>query len=83
MTLQLTTGENVEILINNSETIQLVEAKKLIDQEIISGGMIPKINTCLDSVNNGVRGVVIMDGRKQHSILNEIFSDAGAGTLIR
>jgi acetylglutamate kinase len=45
--------------------------------------MIPKINTCLDSVNNGVRGVVIMDGRKSHSILNEIFSDTGAGTLIR
>ena len=51
--------------------------------ETITGGMIPKINTCLDSVNNGVRGVVIMDGRKSHSILNEIFSDTGAGTLIR
>jgi acetylglutamate kinase len=37
----------------------------------------------LDAVKNGVRGVVIMDGRKPHSILNEIFSDAGAGTLIR
>ena len=45
--------------------------------------MIPKINTCLDAVKNGVRGVVIMDGRKPHSILNEIFSDKGAGTLIR
>jgi acetylglutamate kinase len=56
---------------------------EMIKDGTITGGMIPKINTCLDSVNNGVRGVVIMDGRKQHSILNEIFSDAGAGTLIR
>jgi acetylglutamate kinase len=55
----------------------------MIKDETITGGMIPKINTCLDSVNNGVRGVVIMDGRKPHSILNEIFSDSGAGTLIR
>ena len=56
---------------------------EMIENEIITGGMIPKINTCLDAVNKGVRGVVIMDGRKNHSILNEIFSDAGVGTLIR
>ncbi len=56
---------------------------KMITDEIITGGMIPKINTCLDVVNKGVRGVVIMDGRKDHSILNEIFSDDGVGTLIR
>ena len=49
----------------------------------ISGGMIPKINTSLDAVNNGVTGVVIVDGRKPHSILFELFSDKGAGTLIR
>ena len=49
----------------------------------ISGGMIPKINTCLDAVNNGVTGVVIVDGRKPHSILFELFSDKGSGTLIR
>ena len=55
----------------------------MINNETITGGMIPKINTCLDAVNNGVKGVVIMDGRKPHSILNEIFSDTGAGTLIR
>ena len=55
----------------------------MVKDETITGGMIPKINTCLDSVNNGVRGVVIMDGIRPHSILNEIFSDAGAGTLIR
>ena len=58
-------------------------AKKMIDDKVIKGGMIPKINTCIDAVNNGVRGVVIIDGRKPHSILFELFSDKGAGTLIR
>ena len=63
--------------------ISSVKTLELIKDQTISGGMIPKINTCLDAVNNGVKGVVIMDGRKPHSILNEIFSDLGAGTLIR
>ena len=58
-------------------------ANKMLEDRSISGGMIPKINTCLDSVNNGVTGVVIVDGRKPHSILFELFSDKGAGTLIR
>jgi len=58
-------------------------ANKMLENGSISGGMIPKINTCLDSVNNGVTGVVIVDGRKPHSILFELFSDKGAGTLIR
>ena len=65
------------------EEISSSEIMEMIKDETITGGMIPKINTCLDSVNNGVRGVVIMDGRKPHSILNEIFSDKGSGTLIR
>ena len=58
-------------------------AEKMLKDGDISGGMIPKINTCLDAVNNGVKGVVIVDGRKPHSILFELFSDKGAGTLIR
>ena len=78
---------NVEgVLDNNKKLISEISSKKVIElikNETIRGGMIPKINTCLDSVKNGVRGVVIMDGRKPHSILNEIFSDTGAGTLIR
>ena len=78
---------NVEgVLDNEKKLISEISSKKvmeLIKNETISGGMIPKINTCLDAVVNGVRGVVIMDGRKPHSILNEIFSDTGAGTLIR
>ena len=59
------------------------KAEKLIDQKIISGGMIPKINNCLDVASNGVKGVVIIDGRKNHSILFELLSDKGSGTLIR
>ena len=58
-------------------------ANEMLKNKTIAGGMIPKIKTCLDAVNNGVTGVVIVDGRKQHSILFEIFSDKGAGTLIR
>ena len=58
-------------------------ANEMLENKTIEGGMIPKIKTCLDAINNGVTGVVIVDGRKQHSILFEIFSDKGAGTLIR
>ena len=63
--------------------IKVVEAEKLIYDETISEGMIPKIRTCIKAVNNGVRGVVVIDGRKPHSILFELFSDKGSGTLIR
>ena len=62
----------------NSESI-----KDLIDNDTITGGMIPKINNCLDVASNGVKGVVIIDGRKNHSILFELLSDEGSGTLIR
>ena len=63
--------------------IKSADAEKLIYDETISEGMIPKIRTCIKAVNDGVRGVVIIDGRKPHSILFELFSDKGAGTLIR
>jgi acetylglutamate kinase len=63
--------------------IRSYEAEKLINDQTIHGGMIPKIKTCIEAVNNGVRGVVIIDGRRPHSILFELFSDQGAGTLIR
>jgi len=65
------------------EEITSSEILEMIQNETITEGMIPKINTCLDAVNNGVTGVVIVDGRKPHSILFELFSDKGAGTLIR
>ena len=63
--------------------IKSTEAEKLIYDETISEGMIPKIRTCINAVNNGVRGVAVIDGRKPHSILFELFSNKGAGTLIR
>jgi len=59
------------------------KANEMIKNNIISGGMIPKVNNCIDVANNGVKGVVIIDGRKFHSILFELLSDTGAGTLIR
>ena len=65
------------------EEISSSEILKLIKDEIITEGMIPKINACLDAVNNGVTAVGIINGTKQHSCLWEIFSDKGSGTLIR
>ena len=63
--------------------IKPFDLKNLIEWKVVQGGMIPKIKNCVDAVENGVRGVVILDGRQPHSILHEIFSDKGAGTLIR
>ena len=65
------------------EEISSSEILQMIKNETITEGMIPKINTCLDAVNNGVTAVGIIDGREKHSILFEIFSDKGSGTLIR
>ncbi len=65
------------------EEITSSEILEMINNEIITEGMIPKINTCLDAIMNGVTGVGIIDGRKKYSILFELFSDKGAGTLIR
>ena len=58
------------------------EAQELIDNETITGGMIPKIQTCISAVKNGVGGVVIIDGTKPHAVLHELFTNEGAGTLI-
>jgi len=63
--------------------IKSTQAEKLIYNQTIHGGMIPKIRTCINAVNNNVKGVVIIDGRRPRSILFELFSDQGAGTLIR
>ena len=71
-------GDNKLLTELNSKSI-----KKLIENETINGGMIPKINNCLDVARNGVKGVVIIDGRKNHSLLFELLSDKGSGTLIR
>ena len=78
---------NIEgVLDQDTKLIEEITSSKIlqmINDGTITEGMIPKINTCLDAVNNGVTGVVIVDGRRPHSILFEIFSDKGAGTLIR
>ena len=78
---------NVEGVLNKDKTlIEEISSSKIIemiDNKIITEGMIPKINTCLDAVKNGVKAVAIIDGRKKHSVLFEIFSDKGSGTLIR
>ena len=74
------------VLDNNNKLIseiKTMEAEQLISNEIIHGGMIPKIKSCCSAIHNGVRAVAIIDGRKPHSILFELFSDQGAGTLIR
>jgi acetylglutamate kinase len=58
-------------------------ARQMISNGIISGGMIPKVETCLDAVDGGVDAAVILDGRVPHAILLELFTNAGPGTLIR
>ena len=58
------------------------EAKKLFDEGIISGGMIPKVDCCIEAIGKGVKHVVIMDGRVPHSILMELLTDEGAGTMV-
>ena len=78
---------NVEGVLNkNNNLIEEISSSKIlgmIEDKTITEGMIPKINTCLDAVHNGVTAVAIIDGRKKHSVLFEIFSDKGSGTLIR
>ena len=74
------------VLDNNKKLIPEINSssiKDLINNETVTEGMIPKINNCIDVASNGVKGVVIIDGRKNHSILFELLSDKGSGTLIR
>ena len=74
------------VLDKNGELITdltVSEAAKLQEQGVISGGMIPKIQTCVDAINDGAEGAVILDGRHQHQILLELFTEHGTGTLIR
>jgi len=78
---------NVEgVLDKNKKLIEEISSSEILEMiknETITGGMIPKINTCLDAINNGVTAVGIIDARPKHSILFELFSDKGSGTLIR
>ncbi len=62
--------------------ITIDEAKALYDEGVISGGMIPKVDCCIEAIKRGVKNVIIMDGRIPHSILMEILTDEGAGTMV-
>ena len=62
--------------------ISIDEAKELYNAGVISGGMIPKVDCCLEAIVRGVRRVIIMDGRVPHSILMETLTDEGAGTMV-
>ena len=62
--------------------ITIEEAKTLYEQGVISGGMIPKVDCCIEAIRRGVQNVIIMDGRIPHSILMEILTDEGAGTMV-
>ena len=55
----------------------------LIERGIISGGMLPKVTTCLNAIENGVENVVILNGKLEHSVILELFTVEGAGTLIK
>ncbi len=61
--------------------LSVVEAKALFDKGVISGGMIPKVECCMTALKRGVRKAIIMDGRVPHSILMELLTDEGAGTM--
>lgn len=65
------------------EELTVAEAQGLMKDGTISGGMIPKIETCIDAVEGGVEAVVILDGRVRHAVLLELFTEHGAGTLIQ
>ena len=63
--------------------LRVSQARQLFSQGIISGGMIPKVDCCIEAIGRGVKNVVILDGRVPHSILMELLTDEGAGTLVR
>lgn len=75
----LENAENEDTLVSEAD---IEKVKILISKGAISGGMIPKVQSCIDALNNGVKRVHILDGRIPHSIITELFTDSGIGTLI-
>ena len=65
------------------DEIDVYHVNKLIEKGIISGGMLPKVNTCLKAIEKGVENVIILNGKLEHSLLLELFTEEGAGTLIK
>ncbi|MDY4591866.1 MAG: acetylglutamate kinase [Eubacteriales bacterium] len=71
--------EDVSTLISS---ITIAQAKRLYEEGVITGGMIPKVDCCIEAINRGVRKVIIMDGRVEHAILMEMLTNEGAGTMV-
>jgi acetylglutamate kinase len=67
---------------NLLKELSVGQARQLIGDGTISGGMIPKVETCIQAIEGGVEGVVILNGKKAHAVLLELFTEHGAGTLI-
>ena len=65
------------------QELTIADCEALQEEGTLSGGMIPKIETCIDAINKGVEGAVIIDGRVPHGVLLELFTEHGSGTLIR
>ena len=65
------------------DEIDVYHVNKLIEKGVISGGMLPKVNTCLKAIEKGVENVIILNGKLEHSLLLELFTEEGAGTLIK
>ncbi len=78
---------DVEGVLDNENKIipelSINKCKDLISKKIVSGGMIPKIKTCIKTIENGAEAAVIMDGRRKHALLIELFTESGIGTLIK
>ena len=70
------------IMMTDIAGLTIGEAVKLFEEKVIAGGMIPKVECCIDAIHRGVERVIIMDGRVPHSILMEILTDEGAGTMV-
>ena len=83
----LTDVDGILLDYNDKQTlideIDVYHVNKLIKKGVISGGMLPKVNTCLKAIEKGVENVVILNGKLEHSLLLELFTDEGAGTLIK
>lgn len=83
----LTDVDGILLDYNNKQTlideIDVEKVNDLIERGIISGGMLPKVTTCLNAIENGVENVVILNGKLEHSVILELFTVVKAGTLIK
>ena len=83
----LTDVDGILLDYNDKQTlideIDVYHVNKLIKKGVISGGMLPKVNTCLKAIEKGVENVIILNGKLEHSLLLELFTEEGAGTLIK